>query len=203
MELTSVLAGLFGGVGATLLWEVVIKPMRERRSIAEVLAAEISINLQFLGADKVLLSAKKVNDIKLSTSVYTAVLPRLGDLPPNLVGEIVFLYKYFEEINEHPKIYAQLVEELRTSPGHKEAIEGEIAACINVHNSYVPKAIHRINLNQKALLTAAFPWWSTRLYSKRPPQGLTYEELEGRIAKSQEERDKLRSQFKGKENEGS
>lgn len=194
--ISTILLALFGGAGATLTWEALLKPHLDRRSLAEVLAAEISINLQLLGVAKVGASATKVPpDFALGMSVYSSVLPRLGVLPPRLVGEAVFLYRYFEELSRLPTRYVHLIAELRTSdenPSLRAGLEKELQVCVNVFNSYVDKAIDRINLVQPMLLAAAFPRWSFRRYKRRRSESLSFEEIARRLALSREHREAVR-----------
>lgn len=172
-----------------------MRPKRERRALAEVLAAEISINMQLLAGAHQLASPTKVPpDIHFSTVVYESVLEKVGELPPDMVGEIVFLYGYFDELNEHPRMYTNLLAQLRELPDdskHRLQIERELTTCAKVFNSYVEKTINRVNLVQPHLLKAAFPWWSARRYQRRPSLQLDMEEVAHRIVKSKAERDAL------------
>ena len=156
--------GLFGGAGATFLWELILKPMREGRSLAEVLSAEVSLNIQLLGAAKLHASPTKVPpDFELSTMVFDAVAAQIGGLQSQTVGEVIFLYRYFKQLNELPKTYVGFVNDLRGLPtisDHRGLLEKELRACVEVFNSYIEKAIARANITQPMLLTAAFPWWS-------------------------------------------
>ena len=51
--LETLLTGVLGGAGTIFIWEVLIKPSRERRNVAEMLSAEVSINMQMLAAARV------------------------------------------------------------------------------------------------------------------------------------------------------
>jgi len=194
--LITVITALFGGAGATLVWELLLKPMRDRRSLAEVLSAEVSINMQLLGAAKVMATPRKVPpDFRLSTHVYNSVLPRLGEPPSALVGEVVFLYRYFEEMNEHPKLYTQLLDTFRaTDPRspHRKVIDREIQATIHVFNSYTVKAINRVNIVQPMLLSAAFPTWSPRKWRRNKPTTLSLDALAAQVADGFRQREEIR-----------
>ena len=189
------LTALFGGAGATLVWELVLKPMRERRAIAEVLSAEISINLQLLAAASSFANPKRIpSDFALSTTVFESITDKIGELPPQLVLEVVFLYGYFRELSEQPKAYVECVKEIRgydSGSQNYQSVEREILALVAVFNQYVQKAITRINLVQPLLLKAAFPWWSPRRWHRRPALLLNMEELQQRMAKSLREREAL------------
>jgi hypothetical protein len=196
LDLETVALGLFGGAGATLLWEALLQPTLARRALAEVLAAEVSVNLQLLGAAASLASSKKLPpDFSSSTQVFESLVARVGELPPRLVAEIVFLYRYFFELNEHPKAYVECVRELRGyepgSPNYK-ACERELLSQVAVFNQYVTKATARIALIQPLLLKAAFPWWSLPRKWRRPVEmELNLSELQQNIVRSQRERDEL------------
>ena len=203
--MTAILLGLFGGAGATLLWELVLKPMRERRNVAEVLSAEVSLNLELLAAAELHARPDNVpSDFELSTMVFDAMAERIGELPSQTVREVIFLYRYFKQLNELPKIYVNSVDNFRAvsadSP-HRKAIESEIRGCAQVFNSHVAKAIHRVNLTQPMLLAAAFPWWSPRKYRNAPSRELGLREMAERVLVSQAERAKLAEEIRKRDRE--
>jgi len=203
--LTAILLGLFGGAGATLLWELVLKPMRERRNVAEVLSAEVSLNLELLAAAELHASPDNVpSDFELSTMVFDAMAERIGELPSQTVREVIFLYRYFKQLNELPKIYVKSVDDFRAVPAdspHRKAIESEIRSCAVVFNSYVVKASHRVNLTQPLLIAAAFPWWSPRKYRHAPSKELDLREMAERVLVSQAERAKLAEEIRKRDRE--
>ena len=187
------IGGLFGGAGATLLWEVFVRPVITGRSVAEVLAAEVSMNLELL-AEFQALSQKRSGipaDLELSTIIFENLVDRIGDLRPDLVGEIVFLYKYFDQINETPKAWVDGVEELRGYQPDSEnywKAEHELRQMIAVFKQSVEKAITRINLVQPKLLESASPWWSLRGRRGPRPSALTVGDLEQRLQRAMRDR---------------
>jgi hypothetical protein len=189
------LLGLFGGAGVTLVWELILRPMRERRSIAEVLSAEVSLNMQMLSAAEVHASATKVPpDFEASTMVFDAVAARIGELPSQAVAEVIFLYRYFKQLNEMPKTYVSLIDELRALSGdspHRQTVEAEIKACVSVFNGSVAEAINRCNITQPMLLKTAFPRWSPRRYGRPPSRMLDTDEMAARVRIAQAERAKV------------
>ena len=112
--------------------------------------------------------------------VFDGVVDKVGQLPPDVVGEVVFLYRYFHELNKLPSVYTGYVDDLRdVEKGYvarKQQIENEIQSCVSVFNSYIDKAINRANIVQPMLLKSAFPWWSPRRWRRRPSKQLTLEE---------------------------
>ncbi len=203
--MTAILLGLFGGAGATLLWELVLKPMRERRNVAAVLSAEVSLNLELLSAAKLLARPDNVpSDFELPIMVFEAMAERIGELPSQTVREVIFLYRYFKQLSELPKIYVRSVDTLRAVPAdspHRKAMESEIRSCVEVFNSLVAKAIHRVNLTQPMLLAAAFPWWSLRKYRRAPSQELDLREMAERVRVSQAERARLAEEIRKRDRE--
>lgn len=168
--------------------------MREGRSVAEVLSAEVSLNLQLLGAAKVTATTTKVPpDFELSTMVFDAVAGQIGTLKSQTVGEVIFLYRYFKQLNQLPKTYVGFVNDLRSASdsAHRIAIERELRSSVEVFNSYIDKAINRANITQPMLLAAAFPQWSPRRYRRTPSQELTIKELAARVNQFQADRAKL------------
>lgn len=192
LDVVSLLTGLFGGAGATLLWETVLKPRRERRSVAQVLSAEVSLNLQLLAAALVGADAKKLPpDFRLSTMVFDAVAERIGELRPDDVGEVVFLYNHFTNLNRLVEFYVQYVDDLRACPPdapHRGTIVSEIQSCIRAFYGSIDKAVNRTNLVQPRLLRAAKPWWSLRKWRSQQSQMLCLDEIAQRMQLSEQHR---------------
>lgn len=141
----SIFAGLFGGIGAVLVWELFVRPLVQGRAIAEVLSAEVSFNLEYLTAAGLVAKSNSIPmDFSLSTTVFDSVIDHVGDLPPNLVGEVVFLYRYFTELNKQPTGYAEALREYRGQQAagragspHQQAAERELAGIIAVFNQTI------------------------------------------------------------------
>jgi hypothetical protein len=186
MGLEALVSGLFGGAGVLLLWEIVLRPMRQGRALAEVLSAEVSINLELLVALQAVGQRRSAipPDLRFSTTVYDNLMGQLGDLPPDLVRDVVFLYRYFSELNAQPPAYVASVREMRKcAPGSAEyrSIDQEIRMQIVIFNDYVGKAIARIELIQPLGLKAAAPWWSIRGYRRPPSISLNQADLKQRV----------------------
>src|SRR3954467_15148053 len=86
--------GALGGAGVTMLWEGLLKPRRERRSLAHVLAQEVEVNLQLAQ----LMKKDRTRDPRnlppaetppFETLVYRTLLPRLGELPSRIVRDVL------------------------------------------------------------------------------------------------------------------
>ena len=191
-EAASLISGLFGGAGATLLWEIVLKPKRERRNVAEVLSAEISHNIQMLGAAMNVARTDRIPpDVQFSTMVFDAVVEKIGELPPKVIGEVVLLYRYFQQLNSFPRIYSEALDRYRETPAdapHKPQLQKELQSVIDVYNSYLPKAAGRVNIVQPQLLKVAFPWWSPRRLFRSKAKELDLAESRERIEDSQQHR---------------
>jgi len=94
--------GLFGGVGATALWEGLVKPYRECRNIARSLATEIRLN-----RDKVNREIKARGEdprhvplnLRLFTGLFDSVAERIAELPEELLPDIITLYSRFVSMN--------------------------------------------------------------------------------------------------------
>ncbi len=194
-EFISFLAGVFGGSGAVLLWELALRPWVQGRAVAEVLSAEVSQNLEYLTAASMLAKPTKIpGDFSVGTAVFASLTDRIGDLPPDLVGEVVFLYRYFEVLNRMPSSFGESLRELRgyeSASANYQACERELAAAIAVFNQTVVKAIKRIQLVQPLLLEAAAPWWSWRGRRRRKAIQLDVDALQKRLSQSMAEREQL------------
>ncbi len=133
-------------------------------------------------------------DFSPSTVVFENVAPQIGDLPPNLVGEVVFLYRYFTELNAQPEAYVAGVKELRgyaAGSANYQVTERELRQLIAVFKQYVGKAINAIERVQPTVLRASTPWWSIRGRRRRKPVSLSVDDLERRMEKSMRDRNLL------------
>jgi hypothetical protein len=165
-----------------------------------MLSAEVSMNMQLLGLAEQIASPIKVPpDFETPTIVFDAVAERIGELPSQAVREVIFLYRYFSQLNQLPAKYVGLVDELRAlapdSP-HRPAVERELQSCVSVFNSYVANAIHRCNLTQPLLLKSALPWWSPRRYQQEPSRLLETGEMAERARVAQEARARLADELR-------
>lgn len=99
--LISVVAGGLSGLLGAWLWEGTIKRRRERRSLAAALAAEL---------DDVLVYVEQLDDVAAReqrippeyhapTTVFDALVGRIGELPPTQVRRLVSLYRQLHELN--------------------------------------------------------------------------------------------------------
>src|SRR5262245_50263233 len=97
--LATVIVGLFGGAGATLIWETAVKPSRDRRAFAQLLRTELAINR---GIIKNQIAAHSGNPtlpppkgVRLYTTVFDASASRLSDLPIGVAALTYWAYRYF------------------------------------------------------------------------------------------------------------
>lgn len=195
LEFDSVIGGLLGiagGVMTVLVWEVFLRPVREGRTLAEVLSAEVSFNLQYLAAATLKADRKSIGgDFATSTLVFESAVGQVGLLPVQLVHEVVFLYKYFAELNGYPRAYADALRDYRSYEAGSEnraAAERELQQLIAVFQQTLTKATKRIELVQPLLVKAARPWWSIRAWRSAEPKLLDVEELKTRVARAEAER---------------
>lgn len=95
--------GLFGGFGATALWEGLIRPSRVRKNTARLLVAEIRMNAQQVQwmldqrtADPEFLPL----NLSLATNIFDARTEEVADLPEELLQPLVELYTRFRNLSE-------------------------------------------------------------------------------------------------------
>jgi hypothetical protein len=123
--------------------------------------------------------------------VFEAVAERIGELPPDTVGEVIFVYSYLKKLSQLPKTYTQYINDFRACPvdaPHRDQLQREINSCVIVFNGYVEKAINRVNITQPLLLKSAFPWWSPRRWSRRPSRELPLDEIAHRLREEEKRR---------------
>ncbi|HEY7770272.1 hypothetical protein [Longimicrobium sp.] len=123
-SVASLLSGLFGGAGATLLWELYLKPRRERKSVGRTIAGETSLNLQLIALQ---LAAGEHNpgavpsDFRLSTLAFEALASSIGELPTEPRQLVILLYNRVQYLNRLVDLYSHTVDKLRETPGESPA----------------------------------------------------------------------------------
>ncbi len=106
--LVTLLTALFGGAGAVLLWEGVLKPRREVKKVARVLAAELTLNKLLLIAHR---GARKADphglpaDFRLTRTGFDAIGDRIAELPVDLLIPTLLIYQRVDALNRVESAY--------------------------------------------------------------------------------------------------
>lgn len=109
-ELAAAVVGALVGSLATLLWEAVLRPREERKSIAAALNSEVAFNLLMLDRYRGLSSEASDNvplDFAAATTVYKSLASRLGELPPDLAFVLASHYSALEAASSIPSLFAE------------------------------------------------------------------------------------------------
>jgi hypothetical protein len=128
--LIAALFGLFGGIGSTVVWEVVLKPWLERRKLARMLAPEIQHTLAHLSEIQQLRRddpSIRPESLGAYNTAYHAVLPEISALPENALEGVISLYRRFAHLEN---IMAALANSEPTAQSQREAerlLEGRAA----------------------------------------------------------------------------
>jgi hypothetical protein len=148
ITLAQVALGLFGGAGATLLWELILKPRRERQAVAGALFAELLRIEQYVKAflersDR----SRFPTEFHVSTFVFDSLTSRIGELHLSTLAELVGVYAKMHELNRIPAIARTLANEIREdSTSHRASLlRAELHSTTTTfydHLSVVHGAIH-------------------------------------------------------------
>lgn len=170
------LQGLFGGAGATLLWEGILKPHRDRRSLAHVLAVEISHNLQYAVGQRLYLNENPKGlpgDFRLSNLVFQSVADRVGDLQ-DLAGDVVLICRQVDELNALPEGFTRALDQYLAARGTDQRREVEARAqldsILSVYRTGLETLIGRLNAVLPQLRRRSIAWY-------RPDQRLAKPKL--------------------------
>lgn len=193
------LQGLFGGAGVTLLWEGVVKPRRERHSLAHVLAEEVAFNLQLAVGQLVMFEHNPAgipSDLKFLNKVYESLTPRIGELDTELIGDVVLFYATLDSLNARPTMWADTFERLRTiqreehdevsasitRAQHERELRTELDVQLRVCKRGIASCIERARTLLPRLRRAALPWWRLDYYVRRK-KTLSFEQVRADVAK--------------------
>lgn len=188
VDLVSLLAGAAVGSLTTLWWEGFLKPRIVGRSLAELLAADLSLQLQRLAAERSQLeqAAKHVpSPLPFPTVVYAAVISRVGELPPPIVAETIVMYGILDRLNQAAARAGGFLEQL------EQAEEPSDAAVVAEHRLkrelaqwplLLDNALQRAKALQPKMIATARPWWSLRHRSAPPVKELDHGSVSARVA---------------------
>jgi hypothetical protein len=161
----TVALGLFGGAGATLVWELALRPGRTRRSVAKGLIAELAHNrsqlrvLAELRAENPPDSVPRSTD--LSAAVYDAAGRDLSELSLRTLTLVHWAYSCMRKLEVRSSNYWNHLESL--GPAGATARDLELRAMRIVHfDQSLGHAIDAVENALPALELAALPRWSRR-----------------------------------------
>jgi hypothetical protein len=163
--LVNLLAGLFGGAGATLVWELAIKPRRERQAVARLLMAEMMLNRRIVinaqrGREAGTVTMPPSTRLLHATS-YAASAQRLAELPIPVAIMVDWTYRYLDKITNTQERYWSVA--MQNDSAGKRAQFEPVLGKINDH--YWTLLDTSLELMEKALSAlefASLPVWSTR-----------------------------------------
>lgn len=204
MDLYSALAAIFGGAGAVVLWEMVVRPLRVRREFSEILLTELSLNSSILGSAAAHAQHNQIDPaFRVSTKLYDLNSASLVALPAGLAGRVVNLYFLLANLNELPQRYEEYLDTLRATkdPELQQQIAGETQAVIARFNYRVRDVLERMGPIQTTLYRLAYPLWSPRAMKKPSLEEDTLEEIAARVAKATSSRRDLMANLKSKSDE--
>jgi hypothetical protein len=191
-DLGIAIIGALAGSFATLAWEAFIRPLRESRSFAEVLAADISLHAQAVLAELLQIQANpRIVPLlrPMPTALFAAIVGRIGELPRKLVGETLALYRILERLNEISERANEIYGSLKNLPEGDPAypvLEAQLAESIALYGRFMENAKARINHVQPRLVKAAMPWWSPRFWTGPRPTTLKTEDM-GKLIEDMDE----------------
>jgi hypothetical protein len=188
----------FGGIGVTLLWEAVLKPRRERRSIAKALWAEMWMNQPSIIEHQALADREPKSipgDFSLSTIVYSALAARLSELPRDLLPLVVQTYRTFDYLNAVVRRFSVRVEKYYAEDrgaGMRAHHENHLKTMAANYRQALDQAEVLTRAAAPRLFAAAKPWykfwWKPDPLQIRSPEQVvaerqaTLKQLEERIA---------------------
>jgi hypothetical protein len=188
-DLSPWLQGLFGGAGVTFLWEVFLRPSRARRSVARVLAEEVSIGLEHCAAQRLQLELTPTTlpaDFQISANAFDALANQLGELPASTVGGVVLFYHQAKVMNGLPIGYGavhnrwQALATAGDTPERK-ALKEELERYLLVYKMGLEKMVERANELLPQLRRLSVPMWRVD-YLLRKKKLLSIDELQKQVA---------------------
>ena len=168
---------------ATLAWEAFLAPRIAARSLAELLAADMSFHMQTLLTEVVqrrdypkTLPYPHPSPLR----VFDALGSRLGELPEGLLRQTLNVYRTLDRLGTMAaranEAHARLLATSESDPAYrftKERLEREMAS----YALFSEQLLTELNKLQVPLLALARPRWSPRFWLAPRPKVLTEEEV--------------------------
>lgn len=172
IPLITLLAGLFGGAGATVLWETVIKPRRDGRAFARLLLAELAVNRVIvkhqIGSHAANPNIPPAKGVTLYSTIFDSSANRLADLTPGVAALTYWAYRYFDRVNELSSRYWIFVES-PSKPRSPEDIRRFMVAAKKNYLVHLQNCLPHIDKVRAALLYSSLPAWSIARRRLRSP----------------------------------
>lgn len=201
--LAGILLGAALGFFATVVAEAFVRPRLARRSLAELLANDLSVHMQSIVTE---LAQRTMNKRSVPlprpfpSPVYSAIVSRLGELPAQLVGEVLLVYRLIERLNEIASRASAALGRMQDADAIDRAVpahlEEEVASNLASYDRFLRNTGERMNALQPKLIAVASPWWSPRFRKANPPQSIDAEALTRRVAEMKAEQDRSAAQIR-------
>lgn len=161
--LLTLLGGLFGGAGATILWELWLKPARERRAITRLLLLEIQMNRRIIELIHVDLSVHPtpLRGFYLHTKIFDSSAARLADISGTSAALTYWTHRYFERLMWTAQRHWNFLDRHQgnlDSPNAKRFIE----ASRHTWATYLSGSLVVADKARTALEASLLPPWSSR-----------------------------------------
>lgn len=183
------------GSAVTLAWEGFLKPKLAGRMLAEMIAADLSQHLQSLEATRLQLRANPRTvpyRWPAPTLIYTSIVSRLGELPRDVVGRTIQLYRTLERLNEVADQAANIYERLELlkagdDAGTRAILSAQLARETAQFEILVDGALARMQEVQPMMIGHAMPRWSPRFWGSSEPESVKSKSIETLIERRRAE----------------
>jgi hypothetical protein len=187
--LSTILISTLIGTVSALVVEAAVKPRVTRRSVAEMFATDLSLHLQAIAAElsQVVENPKRVPLPRpMPTVLFVANVTRLGELPREVIGDLVALYRVLDRLNEIAEHASGALRRLEESEQKDERLhasrEDDLASTLATYRRFLENALQRANALQPRIIAVAMPWWSPRFWGSPAPVSLRAEDMARRVS---------------------
>jgi hypothetical protein len=158
----TIVGGLFGGAGATIIWELAIKPPREERAFARMLLTELLINKRIITGRISVADSRPwpPRGFRLYSHIFSSSAGKLSDLSTRTGALVYMSYRYFDKLTDLADQYWRYLDD---GADFKEGTGKQLSeSMISSWNMYLKHSIYAIDKCTVALEYSALPVWSKR-----------------------------------------
>lgn len=179
-------------VAIIIVWEAILKPDREKRSLARVLSQEMSLVMQNAAVAHLrsMDNPKGISpNFSLPTIAFDAVCTQIGYLPSGLVFRIIQFYFLAKSVNTLPGRFESTYREFQAAriTGGGQEHKDELDDILALYKQGLEHLVKMANDILPDLHRASVPLWHPEHYFRKPEPTLTLAELKEMRRKSDDD----------------
>lgn len=186
-EVWSAIVGAATATVLTVVWETVLKPRILARSLAELLAADLSTHAINVAVE-ILLQEEDPRNLPAqglyTFEVFNAATGRLGELRRAILVDLIVTYRLLARLNAHAELAAashEVARDATSEAGRRMRARQSVRRAVAVYAVDLQRTKKRLNKMLPELQRASRPWWWPPTWLAPAPRNLSAAEMREQI----------------------